>query len=85
MPITRITRAHHTLRPALELPNVPIADNFGPGAGGCNSRMSRDCLNILVESAKYPLKYCMGLVRGNVWGVSMDQNYSFTSFTAFLQ
>ena len=40
MPITRITRAHHTLRPALELPNVPIADNFGPGIGGCDSRMS---------------------------------------------
>ena len=30
----------HTLRPAPELPNVPIADNFGPGAGGCESRMS---------------------------------------------
>ena len=31
---------------------------------------------MLVESAKYALKYCMGLgslVRGNVWGVSMDQ------------
>ena len=33
---------------------------------------TRGCLSILSESAKYPQKYCMGLVRGNVWGVSMD-------------
>ena len=30
---------------------------------------------ILSESAKYPQKYCMGLVQGNVWGVSMDQKF----------
>ena len=35
----------------------------------------RDVLNILSESAKYPQKYCMGLVQGNVWGVSMDQKF----------
>ena len=35
----------------------------------------RGGLSILSESAKYPQKYCMGLVRGNVWGVSMDQKF----------
>ena len=28
-----------------------------------------------LASYKYPQKYCMGLVQGNVWGVSMDQKF----------
>ena len=42
---------------------------------GYSRRGGLSRLSILSESAKYPQKYCMGLVQGNVWGVSMDQKF----------